>query len=247
MNVYRYGKLGLIGVGIVLPGLIACSPISIVPNLFTVRVLPGPDRTTDFTVNLGQPLRVEFEVTMGVNVEASELELRLLNKPFQLLQDSLDGVYEINDLGAQETGLLVYAADTFTFDDPGEFTITAEVCGKIRETGFDESSEVDDCEQVTFSVFLVDPNAPADKPDDDMQKGPDTPTSATCAQYVAHYNSLPCTSDALELSNTCSESISENCSGEDAFNACRIENTFCDDTGQLVQTLDGCFELLDCS
>jgi hypothetical protein len=84
-------------------------------------------------------------------------------------------------------------------------------------------------------------DGPSDMPSDDEI------VAATCEEYVAHYNGLPCATNSLEVSNTCSESISEFCTGEEAFNACRIENTFCTDEGQFAQTVDECSTFLDCS
>ncbi len=88
----------------------------------------------------------------------------------------------------------------------------------------------------------------ASPPDDTPSN--DEPTelaTATCPEFVAHYNQLACTTDTLTNEGSCSAGSEEDCSGFDAFNACRIENTFCDSNNSLVENQDACFALLDCS
>ncbi len=91
---------------------------------------------------------------------------------------------------------------------------------------------------------------PADESEPDNDEAADengAGAAATCAGYVDYYNGLPCTTETLEEATACSESVSEFCTGENAFNDCRITNTFCDDEGALVEEIEDCAALLDCS
>lgn len=70
--------------------------------------------------------------------------------------------------------------------------------------------------------------------------------TATCPEFVVHFNALPCATDMLTEAGSCSSGSEEDCTGFGEFNACRIQNSFCNDNNELVQNLDGCFALLDC-
>ncbi|MBN1511235.1 MAG: PKD domain-containing protein [Phycisphaerae bacterium] len=123
------------------------------------------------------------------------------------------------DFGDGSTAVLTTSSTTHTYATAGTYTVTLIVTDDSGHTG-------DSSVQISVSQ-----NA----------------EGSTCEQYVSYYNSLPCVTETLEEAFACYEEMTETCEGVPAFYGCRIENTYCDDEGNLVRDTEQCDLLLDCS
>jgi len=197
---------------------------------FAVRVLPPESGGSRYELNPGDSTSVRVEIQMGTNLRGTGVTVTVGLLPDGL---SLPGFASpprfLDDLESDESVIVTYTVTADGDARPGIYEFTVSVSMMVRTAG----SSGSDFESATISVTVLDPNA---------QSG-DGP--AACAAYVAFYNALPCIADPLDATITCSESISENCTGEAAFNTCRMGNTSCEN-GELIENLDACSDLLIC-
>ena len=68
----------------------------------------------------------------------------------------------------------------------------------------------------------------------------------TCAEYWAYFDALPCADETLSAEASCHEDLSDFCTGVEAYYACWLENTYCDEEGELVRDTEQCAPLLEC-
>jgi hypothetical protein len=192
------------------------------------------------TIEQGGSLVIEVLVTMGVNVSGTMVETRLdeSTRPTGVNLD-IGQIFLMGlpDLAEGESATARYTLDAGPTAVPGTYQVTVESLAEITVEGQTEPDS--DQEVVTFTLNVVAPGGAAPDGDDGGNGGGAT---ASCQQFVAHYNALPCTTETLTIEGSCSESIGEFCDDEDGFNACRIENTFCQGR-ELIQNLEGCFAL----
>ncbi len=238
-------RIVVAGVAVVALGLIGAGCQSgfaarFVPRLYSFTILPAAGGGAH-TVEPGGSVEVRAEVRMGVGVSGEDIEVSLLSLPAGLALPIADvGLRFPGNLAAEESTVVSFVIEADPSIAPGSYQVTIESSVDVIA----DSEEFSEGMDATLTVVVRAPGTAA--PDDNgATPGDGSLAGNSCEQYVAHYNALACVSEPLTVSNTCSESVSEFCTGEEAFNACRIENTFCQD-GTLVQTVESCFELLDC-
>ncbi len=69
----------------------------------------------------------------------------------------------------------------------------------------------------------------------------------TCEDYVTYVSDLPCSTEETTEGFGCHDNLSDFCTGVGPFYQCRIDNTYCDDDGNLVMDIEQCDAILDCS
>lgn len=209
-------------------------------RLYTFTVIP-PASGEEHTVEQGGSVTVQARLTMGTGVSGSEILVYLDTStiPDRVYVVSLDSVFvPIDTLGPNESEIITYTFEAEENAPVGSFQIRIEVDSEIETVGGSEVGDVD--QSTSFTLTVIDPDAEPMADDDDDNGG----AAASCVEFVNHYNGLACTQEDLTVENSCSESISEFCRDEAAFNACRIENTVCED-GELVEDVASCFQLCE--
>jgi hypothetical protein len=228
----------------------ACQPSrtvsSFVPRLHSLQVLAPPGGGTH-TIEQGGSLVIEVELTMGVNVSGTMIETRLDETTLPSGVDlDIGQIFLIGlpNLAENESAMASYNLEADAEAVPGSYQVTIESLAEITVEGAMDSDT--DVQSTTFTLVVVAPGTepPAEGEGKGEGEGEDNGGGATasCRQFVEHYNALPCTTDTLTEEGSCSESIGEFCEDEDAFNACRIENTFCEGD-ELIQNLEDCFAI----
>lgn len=211
-----------------------------VPHLYSIRVLP-PAGGGDLTVEQGGSVIVQVEVTMGVNVSGEFIQTRLAEStlPSGVSLDPNQLFFiDLPDLAAEQSSTVSYTLLASPTAGPGRYQVTINSNADITVEDADDSDTRE--ESVTFTLIVTAPGS--NVPDTGDGDGGSTGPTSGCQQFVDHYNSLPCITELLMADNTCSPTISEFCQDGSAFNACRIENTFCEGD-ELIQNLDDCFAL----
>lgn len=205
-----------------------------VSEFYTLTVLP-PDGGGAHSVDPGDDIVVRVEVRMGDNVTGEDIFVTLdastLPDGVNLSVDEFAS-RQLDDLGSNES-----AETSFTFEVdesavPGSYELVFGASADLLGSEFLE----DEPESATFTLVIAGPGDGGDG---------GTGGSSKCAEFIAHYNGLECVTDPLDEDEICTSYIEENCTGADAYNDCRIENSYCTD-GQLTDLTDTCFELLSC-
>jgi hypothetical protein len=109
---------------------------------------------------------------------------------------------------------------THTYDVPAQYTVVLTVIDDVGNFG-----------TATRAITIG-------EPDD---------AGVTCADYVAYFNTLPCIDDPASQDIACHDDLADFCSGVAAYYQCWIDNTYCDEGGNLVRDVDECDPLLDCT
>jgi len=242
--------LTLAAAAAMLPAIVSCQGETaggFVSRLFSISVLPTERPDGAYTITPGGESTVRLEIRMGTNVEGT-ITVRISALPgdvttfFPVIYSPL--------VRSDETYVMAIELAADEFAVPGTYRVRFDAEGSIDFVG--TSGEETENQTLRFTLIVLGSAEGGDGDGDeasgaDGEAAPDADGSASCTEYVDYYNGLDCVSEPLDEASTCSGSVGESCTGEEEFNACRIRDTFCDEAGTLIENIDECFALLDCS